>query len=82
MADWVLVVDDDSSNLCMASHILDGQQMRVSCLKSGEAALHDPETPDPPSAGRLHACADELYCGHHPVSGTREPSRENYISKR
>ncbi len=40
MADWVLVVDDDSSNLRMASHILSGQQLRVSCLKSGEAALH------------------------------------------
>ena len=40
MADWVLVVDDDPSNLRMASHILSGQQMRVSCLKSGEDALH------------------------------------------
>ena len=40
MEDWVLVVDDDPSNLRMASHILSGQQMRVSCLKSGEDALH------------------------------------------
>ncbi len=39
MADWVLVVDDDPSNLRMASHILSGQQMRVSCLKSGNDAL-------------------------------------------
>lgn len=39
MADWVLVVDDDPSNLRMASHILSGQKMRVSCLKSGNDAL-------------------------------------------
>lgn len=39
MADWILVVDDDPSNLRMASHILSGQQMRVSCLKSGNDAL-------------------------------------------
>lgn len=39
MADWILVVDDDTSNLRMASHILSEQGMRVSCLKSGEDAL-------------------------------------------
>ena len=36
MNDWILVVDDDASNLKMASHILGRAQMRVSCLKSGE----------------------------------------------
>ena len=39
MSDWILVVDDDISNLRMASHILSAEQMRVSCLKSGEDAL-------------------------------------------
>lgn len=39
MADWILVVDDDTSNLRMASHILSEQGMRVSCLKSGEDTL-------------------------------------------
>lgn len=39
MADWILVVDDDTSNLRMASHILSEQGMRASCLKSGEDAL-------------------------------------------
>lgn len=39
MSDWILVVDDDTSNLKMASHILGGAQMRVSCLKSGEDAV-------------------------------------------
>lgn len=39
MSDWILVVDDDASNLKMASHILSGEKMRVSCLKSGEDAL-------------------------------------------
>ncbi len=39
MNDWILVVDDDTSNLKMAGHILGGAQMRVSCLKSGEDAL-------------------------------------------
>ncbi len=35
MNDWILVVDDDTSNLKMASYILGGVQMRVSCLKAG-----------------------------------------------
>lgn len=39
MNDWILVVDDDASNLKMASHILGSAQMRVSCLKSGENAV-------------------------------------------
>lgn len=39
MSDWVLVIDDDSANLRMASHILSTEGMRVSCLKSGEDAL-------------------------------------------
>lgn len=36
MSDWILVVDDDASNLRMASHILSAENMRVSCLKTGE----------------------------------------------
>lgn len=39
MNDWILVVDDDTSNLKMAGHILGSAQMRVSCLKSGEDAV-------------------------------------------
>lgn len=39
MSDWILVVDDDTSNLKMASRILNGEKMRVSCLKSGEDAM-------------------------------------------
>ena len=39
MSDWVLVIDDDPANLRMASHILGAENMRVSCLKSGESAL-------------------------------------------
>ena len=39
MNDWILVVDDDTSNLKIASHILGKAQMRVSCLKSGEEAV-------------------------------------------
>ena len=35
MNDWILVVDDDTSNLKMAGYILGSAQMRVSCLKSG-----------------------------------------------
>ena len=37
--DWILVVDDDISNLKIASHILSGEKMRVSCMKSGEDAV-------------------------------------------
>lgn len=39
MSDWILVVDDDTSNLKMASHILSAEHMRVSCLRSGEDAI-------------------------------------------
>ena len=39
MEDWITVVDDDGSNLRMASHILVGEKMRVSCLKSGEELI-------------------------------------------
>lgn len=39
MSDWILVVDDDTSNLRMASHILSAENMRVSCMKSGEDAI-------------------------------------------
>ena len=37
--DWILVVDDDTSNLRIANRILSGEGMRVSCLKSGEDAM-------------------------------------------
>lgn len=39
MGEWILLIDDDTSNLRMASHILSGAKMRVSCLKSGKDAL-------------------------------------------
>lgn len=39
MGTWVLVVDDDTANLKMASRILSEEGLRVSCLKSGEDAL-------------------------------------------
>ena len=49
MADWIIVVDDDISNLKMAGHILSKNNMRVSALKSGQALLdfiRDNESPD------------------------------------
>ena len=49
MADWVIVVDDDTSNLKMAGHILSRNNMRVSAMKSGQALLDylkDKEAPD------------------------------------
>ncbi|MBO4337372.1 MAG: response regulator, partial [Lachnospiraceae bacterium] len=39
MANWVIVVDDDMSNLKMAGHILSRANMRVTALKSGQALL-------------------------------------------
>lgn len=36
---WILVVDDDVSNLTVANSILSSESMRVSCVKSGVAAL-------------------------------------------
>jgi len=39
MADWIIVVDDDLTNLKMAGHILSRANMRVTALKSGQALL-------------------------------------------
>lgn len=39
MNNWILVIDDDTSNLTMANRILSDEKMRVSCVKSGEAAI-------------------------------------------
>ena len=39
MADWVIVVDDDMTNLKMAGYILSRSGLRVSAVKSGQAML-------------------------------------------
>ncbi len=39
MADWVIVVDDDTGNLKAAGHILSKAGLRVTALKSGQALL-------------------------------------------
>lgn len=39
MADWVIVVDDDETNLKVAGHILSKAHMRVTAMKSGQALL-------------------------------------------
>jgi len=39
MPNWVLVVDDDITNLKMAGAILSKNGMRVTALKSGQALL-------------------------------------------
>lgn len=49
MADWVIVVDDDQTNLKMAGHILSKAHMRVTAMKSGQALLdyiREREVPD------------------------------------
>ena len=50
MADWVIVVDDDTLNLKMAGHILSRNNMSVTALKSGQELLDflekSNETPD------------------------------------
>ena len=39
MANWIVVVDDDMTNLKVAGHILSKNNKRVTALKSGEALL-------------------------------------------
>ena len=39
MAKWIIVVDDDSSNLQMAGRILSRNKMRVTALRSGRALI-------------------------------------------
>ncbi len=49
MADWVIVVDDDMTNLKMAGHTLSKNGMKVTALKSGQALLaflENSEKPD------------------------------------
>ncbi len=49
MADWVIIVDDDETNLKMAGHILSKAGMRVTAMRSGEALLkyvEEKEIPD------------------------------------
>ena len=47
MADWVIVVDDDVTNLKMAGHILSKHNMRVTALKSGAALIEYVKTNQP-----------------------------------
>ncbi len=47
MADWVVVVDDDVTNLKMVGHILSKHGMRVTALKSGTALLDYVRTNQP-----------------------------------
>ena len=49
MADWVIIVDDDETNLKMAGHILSKAGMRVTAMRSGESLLkyvEEKEIPD------------------------------------
>lgn len=39
MADWVVIVDDDTTNLKAAGHILSSSNLRVTALKSGSLLL-------------------------------------------
>lgn len=48
MADWVIVVDDDETNLKMAGHILSREHMRVTAMTSGEALLDYMKEKDAP----------------------------------
>ncbi len=47
MAYWVIVVDDDLTNLKMAGHILSKHNMRVTALKSGSALIDYVKTNQP-----------------------------------
>ena len=39
MTDWIVVVDDDTTNLKMAGHILSKSKKRVTAVKSGQMLL-------------------------------------------
>ncbi len=39
MAKWIIIVDDDVSNLKLAGHILSKENMRVTALRSGKALI-------------------------------------------
>ena len=49
MADWVIVVDDDETNLKLAGYLLSKAHMRVTAMKAGQALLDyikDNDVPD------------------------------------
>ena len=49
MADWVIIVDDDETNIKMAGRILSKAGMRVTAMKSGESLIkyvEEKEIPD------------------------------------
>lgn len=83
MNNWILVVDDDTSNLKMAGHILGSAQMRVSCLKSGEDAaqflqenkpdfiLLDIHMPEMDGFQTMMAIRDNKAAADIPVMGAR-----------
>ena len=77
MADWIIVVDDDTSNLKMAGHILSKAGMRVTALKSGRIALEyvrkngfpdlillDVNMPEMDGFETLKRLRDEMLPGH------------------
>ncbi len=47
MSYWIAVVDDDAIELKNAKNLLDGQDMRVSCLRSGADLLKFMENNNP-----------------------------------
>jgi CheY-like chemotaxis protein len=57
MADWIVVVDDDTTNLKAAGRILSENGMRVTALKSGSLLLDylGKKHPRPDPSGRSHA---------------------------
>ena len=60
MAKWIMVVDDDVSNLQMAGHILSKNNMRVTALKSGKALLDYVDTKGSPDLILLDIKMPEL----------------------
>ena len=60
MAKWIMVVDDDTTNLQMAGHILSKNNMRVTALKSGRALLDYVDTKGVPDLILLDIKMPEL----------------------
>ena len=80
MAKWIIVVDDDMSNLKIAGHILSKNQMRVTCLKSGKALINYIGEGNKPDLILLDIMMPEMD-GFETLSRLREKEKEMDIEE-
>ena len=80
MSDWIVVVDDDATNLKMAGHILSKHNKRVTAIKSGKALLDYIRSNNMPDLILLYIKMPEMD-GFETLKKLRELEKEQQISE-